>query len=252
MKWGAPGRLDTYQEATIQMRISISDLALTLLPAALFLMISPAQAGTIGLEFTSSASSISGVSGTITVGWSFTTNQAITIDALDALRVAAGGSVVNLWNSTGTQLASATVLSTDPTEGSPQAFFEHSITPVTLLAGHTYYIDEDISGSASTLFNTTGLTTNSAITYGAPVSASGAGADPTSDAFGPNSNGYFGPNFDIAPAVPEPASAYLLLAGCGFLVLLHSRAAKPRQRLPPAGIRCLAAPSPRHRSAAQL
>jgi len=215
-----------------QMRTSISGLMLALLPAAPLLMTSPAQAGGVALEFTSSFSTLEASAGApATLGWSFTTTQAITVDALDALNVDAGGSVVDLWSSTGTLLASGTVLSTDPNEGSPMAFFEDSITPVSLAAGKTYYIDESVTSIASfSYYNATGLTTNSAITYDAPVSALGVEMDPTSDFFVGlgATNGYFGPNFDIAasPTAPEPANAFLFLAGCCCLALLRLRAAK--------------------------
>ena len=69
---------------------------------------------------------------------SFTTNQAITVVALDAYAVNAAGNQVRLYDSTGTTLASATVLPTDPIEGSPTQFFSHAITPLSLAAGRTY------------------------------------------------------------------------------------------------------------------
>jgi hypothetical protein len=53
---------------------------------------------------------------TTSAGWSFTTNEAITVGALDTW---SPGQQVRLYNSSGTTLASATPLNTDPHVGSP-------------------------------------------------------------------------------------------------------------------------------------
>ncbi|HEY1686685.1 MAG TPA: DUF4082 domain-containing protein [Tepidisphaeraceae bacterium] len=87
----------------------------------------------------------------ITLGWSFTTNQPITIDALDVYSdnmINVAGEV-RLYNSVGTTLASAIVTTSDPSEGSPFTFYSHPITPVNLAADQTYFVAEDISNFGS-------------------------------------------------------------------------------------------------------
>jgi len=65
-------------------------------------------------------------------GWSLKTNQAITVAALDAFDPTGNGTAgaVRLYNASGTVLASATVTTSDPKEGSPISFYSHAISPV--------------------------------------------------------------------------------------------------------------------------
>jgi hypothetical protein len=166
------------------------------------------------LEFTGVGNN--GVSVTLqSEGWQFTVNSPVTVVALDGL-VASGATSVRLYDSS-TQLASATITTGNPTEGSPFAFYTQSIAPVQLTPG-TYYIAEDMIVGTPVDLNVTGLTVNPAITYDASVDGLGLGTDPTSDINGPGeAPGNFGPNFDIAPAgVPEPGTAALALAALVF------------------------------------
>jgi hypothetical protein len=180
------------------------------------------------LEFTGGSSSTSG-GGDITVGWAFTTTTAISVTALDAFDPTGDG-FVQLYDGSANVLASATVTTSDSTEGSPTSFFSAAITPVTLAANTTYYIAEDVVATAGTSFLvwTGAPTTSSLITYGGSVSDNGLAATPTTDVV--NSGGldpaYFGPNFDAAAVLPEPASLTLFglgLAGLGF-TRRHKRA----------------------------
>lgn len=165
------------------------------------------------LEFTSTGT----VTGSdISLGFRFTTNQAISVVALDAHVVNAAGSQVRLYDTSGTTLASATVLPTDPTEGSPTSFYSHAITPLALEAGRTYYVAEDYAaGDPPSLWHVTFTSVDPAISYGAPVFAFGLGLNPTSNAFGFAHDGFFGPNFDIA-AVPEPPTLVLGMTAMVF------------------------------------
>lgn len=135
-----------------------------------FLASGAAKAGIV-LEYTSANTDSSAG---YTLGWSFTTTQAVSVTALD---VWSGSSIggqtsfnVRLYNSAGTTLRSATVLNTDPIEGAPTTFYTHAVTPLALAASTTYYIamDEDPTFTNATFVQegASGLTTNSGITYG--------------------------------------------------------------------------------------
>lgn len=189
------------------------------------LFVAPASATPV-LEFTGGSLSYSG-GGDLTLGWAFTTTEAISVTALDAYDPTGDG-LVQLYDGSGDVLASVNVTSSDPTEGSPTSFFSAAITPVTLAAGTTYYIAQDDVATAetTTLVYTGPVTTSSLITYGGSVSAEGLAQTPTTDVL--NTNGldpaYFGPNFDASPApAPEPASLTLLGAGLTGLGAVRRR-----------------------------
>ena len=155
------------------------------------------------------------------VGWSFTTGtSAIEVTALDAALHLSGSTAtsteVRLYDGTGTTLTSATVTTSDPTEGTGIVFNSHTITPVTLAANTTYYIAEDAPRPQLQYVGVTSTpSTSLGVTYGREVAAIGLGNNPTSNP-GPNfSPGDFGPDFDAQPAsaVPEPASLTLLATG---------------------------------------
>jgi hypothetical protein len=168
------------------------------------LMGAPARAD-LALEYTSGSSYAN--LGDAAFGWSFTTTQAITVDALGALDGGSGNSV-RLYDSTGTTLAQAVVSNSDPTEGVPIPFHFVSISPVTLQAKQTYFFVEDFI-SLVTGFNAgvSGLMTDPAIVYGDSVEGN-YGTNPTTDAVPFFDPGVFGPNFEIctASAVPEPST----------------------------------------------
>jgi hypothetical protein len=152
------------------------------------------------------------------MGWKFTTTSAITVVALDAYDPEPGSGHVWLYDSLDDVLATAIVSLSDAMVGAPQAFYSHSVTPVTLAAGQTYYIAEDYDGTAAAFpqfyANVGSLTTASQIQYGGGTLASGLDQFPTHDSlFGGTTNpAYFGPNFEIAP---EPST---LALGAGALV----------------------------------
>jgi len=159
-----------------------------------------------------------------TYGWSFTTNTAITVDALDAYLPGNGGDLVQLYDESGNVLASTTLSTSDAQEGSPTLFYTQAITPVTLQANTTYYIAESMNGSAYpesvTYYSVTALTVDPSITYDGAVSYAAMGASglvqhPTTDTVwgGVLNSAFFGPDFDIV--TPEPSS--MLLFGTGLL-----------------------------------
>jgi hypothetical protein len=159
-------------------------------------------------------------------GWSFTTNEKISVTALDAFDPNGDGAAgtVRLYNASGTVLASAKVTTTDPKEGSPIMFFSAKLSkPLVLAAMTTYFIAEDLGTATTANGNVSGLTTSSAIKYDGEVAAMGQGKNPTTDATGGMfSPGIFGPNFDVtlgASAVPEPSTWAMMLIGFGLLGL---------------------------------
>ncbi|MGA2620563.1 MAG: PEP-CTERM sorting domain-containing protein [Thermoguttaceae bacterium] len=171
-----------------------------------------------------------GSGGDYTVGWSFTTNQAISVTALDALYPAPGGSQVYLYGTSDNVLASTTVLTTDPREGSPIPFYSQAITPVVLAAGQTYYIVENMTPGSSVAIYAYGVTTQSFITYGGGVAEPGLSTYPTTDAFYANylnwyAPDYFGPNFDATAveSVPEPSVAMGLCTSLLGLAVIYLR-----------------------------
>ena len=192
----------------------------------------PGWAGPV-LEFSALSTGTPGFAAS--AGWSFTTKQAVKVTALDAFDpTGAGAGGVRLYAASGTVLASATVKTSDPKEGSPILFYSAAITPVSLMADTTYYIAEDLSNTTTANGNVTGLMTASAIKYGGEVAAAAQGMNPTTDAtMGMFSPGIFGPDFDIATvgaAVPEPGSFALL--GVGLLGLLGGVIRQRRQSSP--------------------
>jgi hypothetical protein len=155
-------------------------------------------------------------------GWYFSTNQAITVTALDTWVVGDGPTTpvtVRLYNSSLTILASATVGPSDPTSGSPTAFYSHAITPVNLAAGTTYYLAQDVS---LVDVSVTGLVTNPAINYLGGLRSAGTVTPLTDGLGGVVAPAYFGPNFEIA-SVPEPGTLYSLGAGLSVVVFLCRR-----------------------------
>jgi Domain of unknown function (DUF4082)/PEP-CTERM motif len=175
------------------------------------------------VDFTSVNPSNNFTNNAWSLGWSFTTNTAITVSALGYYNANLTGGVglgagcncgdVGIFNSSGDLLASTTVTSSDPVTG----FFNYqAITPLQLAAGQMYYILAE-TGSSDYTWGVTGLTVNPVITFDSDAYVSGSTL-----AFGTTSSGYnatnggawFGPNFLASPtsaSAPEPST--LLLFG---------------------------------------
>lgn len=132
----------------------------TLVFVALFLVLGsalPARAGYVSaVNFTNGTIEPTGTY--VSAGFSFTTNQTVTIDALADFSPLATGSDVRLDNSAGTTLATATVLSSDPSDGT---FEFHSITPIILSSRTTCYIAADIVVGQLAEYSVKGLTPTS-------------------------------------------------------------------------------------------
>ena len=191
------------------------------LALAICIGVNPAAADYAISSFTStSVSSQSPMS----LGWSFTTNSAVTVNALGYYDYQQNGLVdqhiVGIFNASGTLLASTPVSSgtVDPLNGS---YRYASITPITLAAGQTFTIAATTVGySDYWLFGTNSqFTVNSAISLiaGQYVYGGGSLQDPANHNFG----WFYAPaNFRIAPtsSVPLPPSLLLLAPGLFGLV----------------------------------
>ncbi len=158
----------------------------------------------------------------VSAGWSFTTNQRITVDALDAFDPSITGDV-RLYDASGL-IASATLTTSDIQVGSPVPFYSQSITPVYLQNHHTYYIVQDMSALTNTLIFASGLVTHPYITYNGSIVEPLLGLDPTIDASsGDYLPAFFGPNFNIH--LPEPGLTGLLISSgiTGLLCIRRRR-----------------------------
>lgn len=121
---------------------ALSRVSLVALAAlVLGVMTSPARADNPAIS--GASASFGFLSSHQTIGWQFSTNNALTVDALGYLDVDTNGlettHQVGIWDSTGALLTSATVDAgtVDPV----LSFFRYkSITPYLLPGGHTYTI----------------------------------------------------------------------------------------------------------------
>lgn len=199
---------------------------------ALFGLASTAvYADNLGVNFTGYSSSNTGTQSStdgFTAGYEFTANSALSVTALGAFdngSSAGGGMVqVGLWNSSGVLLASAYVSSADPLTDSFWRFA--SISPVSLVAGDTYYVASQ--GSWDYTYFTTGFSVNPDITYVAD-----AYSNNPSDANNPlvfpgtsivpdfgvvtaaDGGAFFGGNIALSP---EPGTWLLLGSGLAFML----------------------------------
>ena len=161
----------------------------------------------------------------LSVGYSFTANQAVTVTSLGVYNDNfQGGSLqsshdVGIFTTSGVLLTSVTVT---PLSTLQDGFRYSSIASLNLVAGNTYLIaaeyQNDSDGDDSYYTGTSALQTASEITFGqAGFTNSDTLAAPGNFT---NSNGRFGPNFQFeltTAAVPEPATWAMFIGGFGLI-----------------------------------
>jgi hypothetical protein len=162
-----------------------------------------------------------------TLGWEFSTNHAITVNALgffdDSQDGLAESHDVGLWDSAGNLLAETTVVTGDPLVNQ---WRYSDVTPVTLAAGADYFVGALFtSGADNVVFTGTSadVTTTANISYiQATFAAGGSLSDPTNADGTP---GFFGPNIS-ANAVPESSTWAMMMLGFAGLGFAGYRKAK--------------------------
>ncbi len=167
-----------------------------------------------------------------TRGWTFdvVASTGILVDALGVYDAGADGLAqahdVGLWNSSGSLVASATVLAgtADPLDSNNE-FRLASISPVMLLPG-TYTIGAFYVNQSTDAFYRGGGSVlsqsfNPAISFDTAAAASGVSSLAEPNTNFPFGSGYYGPSFDleIPSSAPEPATWGLLAGSVGLLYL---------------------------------
>ena len=196
--------------------------------SGLILTISVCRADTIAITPGTGGSENHLWNGNTTIGYDFTLTSSVPVTELGFFDAnEAEGPVdshpVGIWNSGGTLLASATVPS-GPTSLLIDGFDFVSISPVVLGPG-SYAIGAYGLGTSTDQFEfgESGSTTIAGLTLGGAVEtfATGLTFPTSSEAFA--TQGYFGPDFLVGQAVPEPSSITLVAVAFGLVVLYSIR-----------------------------
>jgi hypothetical protein len=161
--------------------------------------------------------------GPVNLGMVFTPTQNIQVESLGFyFDTGLGNSeVVGLYNiQSQSLLASTTVSSANPTAGS---YLYSAITPVLLVPGQQYVVDELVSGSLWEYGNVP--TTNPGITYNGHDYLYGSQLAFPNSTVNAAGSAYFGPNFTYSPVVvPEPGTCAPIAFGlCSLLVMTRRK-----------------------------
>lgn len=169
----------------------------------------------------------------LTVGFTFTTNNAFAVSSLGWYDATGNGFLsphtVGIFDANGNLLSSTTLVTgtSDPLNGS---FRYQSIAPVTLEAGNAYTLAGTTGGSLDPWTvndDVSGFSVNSAFTVG-PNAARftyGSGLVDPADHFS-DYRVYSGPNLAGTP-VPEPATLLLLGLAAPFLFIVRKHRSYP-------------------------
>jgi hypothetical protein len=186
------------------------------------LLASPALAG-LAVDFT--GVNVNFTNGNWSMGWEFTTNGPVTVQALGFYDDNKDGLTQNhdvgIYNAAGVLLVSTTVLTTDPLV----SFFRmHNVASTVLPGSDTYYIMA-VTGSENYTWLTNGFTVDPSINfvqdaYFTPpggVLAFPNGFNVT------GADGLFGPNFSTTGVAPLPSTLVFLGSGLVGLIGLARR-----------------------------
>jgi len=204
-------RVPVLSQEYLMKHVAIPSSMLTLVITSLAFA-APAAHATLALQASGGANV--GVPGGQLYGWAFTTNSAITVDGLGVSGNSPSPGLLNqvvLYDINRNVLASAVIGAGSTAQGTGLSFQVTSIAPVNLNANTTYFIAE-ATQNGNTNWLGSAFSTISAISYLGSIQSSALSPLPVTIGQ-PTAGGWFGPNFTVTTAVPEPTSQALFLVG---------------------------------------
>jgi len=155
------------------------------------------------------------------IGWEFTTNSEVTITHLGFFDFQSDGLAmaheVGIYTSLGVLVGSATVGPGTGTTLIDRFRYAEVSSPLSLAAGQTYVISAYTDPLDPSAAFASGVTTHESITYGGSHTWDAPADVGRINTFGATSSS-FGPNFQVAGAVPEPSTIVLFSAGLVGLI----------------------------------